>query len=516
MNGDSDEYEDVHRRRVTSVNARGEVEVSEGARWAAMGALCLGFFMILVDSTIVAVANPAIMRSFAAEINAVVWVTSAYLLAYAVPLLVTGRLGDRYGQRRVYLAGLVLFTVASLACGLSSSIEMLIVARVFQGFGAALMSPQTMAVITRLFPAGRRGTAMGLWGAVAGVATLVGPLAGGVLVDGLGWEWIFFVNIPVGVVGFVLARKFVPELPTTPIRIDLVGVALSGSGMFCVVFGIQEGNSYEWTARVWMLIGAGIALLAGFVWSQAHNRRAPLVPLRLFRDRNFGLANIGIAAVGFAITGMMLPIMFYAQAVRGLSPTGAALLMVPMAVISGVLAPFVGRLVDRLHPRLMAGAGFALLGIGFGWFALVMTPDSATWQLLLASAVLGVANAGIWSPLSATATARLSQHDAGAGSGVYNTMRQIGAVLGSAALGAMMSARLAANGFPGDAAETEMSVLPEPVREPFATAMAESMWLPVAVLVVGFVAAMAFRRPETQSAPVGDPSAEEKAAVPRP
>lgn len=478
------------------------VEMSDGARWAALGALCLGFFMILVDSTIVAVANPAIMRTFGADIAAVVWVTSAYLLAYAVPLLVTGRLGDRFGQRRVYLCGLVLFTIASLWCGFSSTIEMLIVARVFQGFGAALMSPQTMAVVTRIFPRERRGTAMGLWGAVAGVATLVGPLAGGVLVDGLGWEWIFFVNVPVGIVGFALAVRYVPVLPTSPHRFDVLGMLLSGAGLFCLVFGIQEGNSFEWTARVWVLIGLGIVLLVVFVVQQSRNRGEPLVPLSLFRDRNFGLANIGIATMGFAITGVTLPIMFYAQSVRGLSPTGAAMLMVPMAVFSGVLAPLVGRLVDRVHPRLIAGTGFSLLTIGLGWLTLVMTPDAEIWQLLLPIALIGVANAGIWSPLSATATNGLAPSRAGAGSGVYNTTRQVGAVMGSAALGAIMAARLSANGVGGGGGAPEMetsgSVLPEPLHEPFAAAMAESLWLPAGILLIGLVAALAFDRPASQ------------------
>ena len=194
--------------------------------WPALWALVLGFFMILVDSTIVSVATPAIMADLGVSVDAVVWVTSAYLLAYAVPLLVTGRLGDRFGPRRVYLVGLVVFTLASLWCGLTGTLGELIAARVVQGLGAALMTPQTMAVITRTFPAENRGRAMSLWGAVAGVATLVGPILGGVLVDGLGWEWIFFINVPVGVVGFLVAVRLVPELPTHVRRFDLVGVAL--------------------------------------------------------------------------------------------------------------------------------------------------------------------------------------------------------------------------------------------------------------------------------------------------
>ncbi|AWH01622.1 multidrug MFS transporter [Rhodococcus ruber Chol-4] len=489
---------------------------TETSPWPALWALCLGFFMILVDSTIVAVANPAIMRALDTDINNVVWVTSAYLLAYAVPLLVTGRLGDRFGPKRVYLAGLVVFTAASLWCGLSGTVAALVVARVFQGLGAALMTPQTMAIITRTFPPDRRGTAMGLWGAVAGVATLVGPLAGGVLVDHLGWEWIFFVNVPVGIVGFVLAARLVPALPTHPHRFDLLGVLLSGAGMFCLVFGIQEGNSYDWSTPVWVLIAAGVALLAVFVWYQSRGRGEPLVPLGLFRDRNFSLANIGIAAMGFSVTAMVLPLMFYAQGVRGWTPTESALLMAPMAVLTGVLAPMVGRLVDRTHPRYIAGTGFALLAVALAWLAALMTPDSPVWQLLLPIALMGAAMAGIWSPLAATATHGLPPHQAGAGSGVYNTTRQVGAVLGSAAVGALITSRLAVHGLTGggtaEAAEGGTTALPEPVRAPFAAAMAESTLLPAAVLLVGFAAALFFGRPG-RAEPVPSLSLEERSTL---
>src|SRR6195952_1804563 len=198
--------------------------------WPALWTLVIGFFMILVDSTIVSVATPAIMKGLDADINAVIWVTSAYLLAYAVPLLITGRLGDRFGPKYIYMTGLVIFTLASLWCGFAGDINTLIIARVVQGLGAALMTPQTMAVITRIFPATSRGKAMALWGAVAGVATLVGPILGGVLVDGLGWEWIFFINLPVGVLAVVLAVRLVPALPTHVRRFDLLGVALSAVG----------------------------------------------------------------------------------------------------------------------------------------------------------------------------------------------------------------------------------------------------------------------------------------------
>lgn len=418
--------------------------------WPALWALVLGFFMILVDTTIVSVATPAILNELHSDVGTVVWVTSAYLLAYAVPLLITGRLGDRVGPKKLYLAGLTLFTLASVWCGLTTSIEMLIVARVFQGLGAAMMTPQTMAVITRIFPPNERGRAMSLWGATAGVATLVGPILGGVLVDGLGWQWIFFVNAPIGVVGFVLAWRLVPDLPTHEHKFDLVGVALSTVGLFCLVFGIQEGQKYDWgqikgPLSVWSLIIAGLVFIALFLVWQARIKTEPLLPLSLFKDRNFSLANTAITTVGFAITAMAFPLMLYAQTVRGLSPTRSALLLVPMAVISGALAPFVGRLTDKAPPRFIAGFGLLCCSVSLFWLSQVIEPTVPIWELLLPIALLGVANGFMWAPIGSTATRNLPMHQAGAGAGVYNTTRQVGAVLGSAGIAVLMEARLAAN-----------------------------------------------------------------------
>ncbi|NUR06243.1 MAG: DHA2 family efflux MFS transporter permease subunit [Nocardioidaceae bacterium] len=488
--------------------------------WAALVALCIGFFMILVDTTIVSVATPAIIEDLDAQVNDVVWVTSAYLLAYAVPVLITGRLGDRYGPKNLYLTGLTVFTLSSLWCGLTSSVEMLIVARVFQGLGASMITPQTMAIITRIFPVERRGRAMALWGATAGVATLVGPILGGVLVDSLGWAWIFFINVPVGVVGFVLAARLVPRLETHTHTFDWLGVVLSGVGMFLLVFGIQEGHQYDWgtitgAVTVPALIVGGLVVLAVFVFWQARNRSEPLVPLRLFRDRNFSLANVGISTMGFAITAMSFPFMLYAQLVRGLSPTQSALLLVPMAVGSIVLAPFVGRLTDRLHPRSLTLFGFAAVTTSLWWTSRVMTPGTATWQILLPMVLLGIGNAFVWAPLSATATRNLPPRLAGAGAGVYNATRQVGAVLGSAAVAVAMDSRIAAHGLsfdPSRAGASSGGAMPAPVVDAFSSAMSDAMLLPTVVLVVGLVAAASFehfqRQPVGATAPAPAPAAQ--------
>lgn len=464
--------------------------------WAALVALCLGFFLILVDMTIVSVATPAIITSLDADVNQAVWVTSAYLLAYAVPVLITGRLGDRFGPRRLYLIGLAVFGVASLWCGLTTTVEALILARVAQGLGAAMMAPQTMAIITRIFAPVVRGRAMAVWGLTVGVSTLLGPLMGGVLVDSLGWEWIFFVNIPLVLVAFVLAVRLVPVLETHPHRFDWTGVALSGAGMFLLVFGIQEGHQKDWAPIIWTMIAGGILVLAAFVCWQHRNTHEPLLPLSLFRDRNFSLGNAAIAVVGFAITAMALPLMLYAQGARGMSPTEAALLLVPMAVMAIALARRVGRLTDRVHPRLLIGFGFLVMAASFVWLSQVMTVDSAVWELLLATAGMGVGNAFIWAPNSTTTSRNLPEHQAGAGAGVYNATRQVGSVLGAAAVAVLMDSRLAAGGLdPSAVPETGLGKLPPQVVDGFATAMSQAMLLPAAALLIGVAVVACFERP---------------------
>ncbi|WP_426187726.1 DHA2 family efflux MFS transporter permease subunit [Microbacterium sp. TWP3-1-2b2] len=468
--------------------------------------MVIGFFMILVDTTIVGVANPAIKEALdptSNNLDRVVWVTSAYLLAYAVPLLITGRLGDRFGPKNIYLIGLAVFTLASLWCGLSTTLDGLIWARAVQGLGAALLTPQTMAVITRTFPPERRGAAMGLWGAASGVAMLVGPLAGGFLVDGLGWEWIFFINLPVGVVGFVLACIFVPKLQTHKHRFDVPGVFLSAIALFLIVFGLQEAEAYDW-GTIWgpisvlSLIITGVVVLALFLWYQSRTKNEPLVPLELFRDRNFAWSNITIAIVGFTVTAQGLPLMFFLQLARGLTPTESALLLIPMALAAGIVSPFAGKLLDRIDPRLMLVPGLLLVSISLFLFAMMMNTEIPIGWLLVPSAILGFGNAGMWGPLATTATRDLPSRQAGAGSGIYNTMRTVGSVLGSAAIAAFMQNRLEAN-LPGASDATGGfggGKMPDAVAGPFADAMAQTMLLPAAVILLGVAAVLVLRRPK--------------------
>ncbi len=471
--------------------------------WIALWAMMFGFFMILVDSTIVSVANVVIMQKLGTDYDGVIWVTSAYLLAYAVPLLVAGRLGDRFGPRNLYLAGLAVFTLASLWCGLSGSIGMLVAARVVQGLGAALLTPQTLSTITRIFPPDHRGAAMSVWGATAGVATLVGPLAGGVLVDHLGWQWIFFVNVPIGIVGLALAWVLVPQLPTERHRFDVLGVVLSGVGMFGIVFGLQEGQTHDWAWWIWLVILGGLGFMAAFVYWQSVNPDEPLIPLTVFRDNDFCLSNVAVATIGFCVTAMILPVMFHTQAVLGLSATRSALLTAPMAVVSGMLAPLVGKLIDRYPPQPIVGSGFSALAIGLTWLSFGLTPTTPIWQLVLPFIAMGIGMAFIWSPLAATATRNLPPRLAGAGSGVYNATRQVGSVLGSAGMAAYMTSRISAElptGGRPPAGEGAQVTLPPFLHEPFATAMSQSLLLPAFVALFGVVAAMFLRGQVTPAA----------------
>ncbi|MGP5054727.1 DHA2 family efflux MFS transporter permease subunit [Brachybacterium paraconglomeratum] len=487
--------------------------------WPALWSIVLGFFMILVDTTIVTVAIPRMQEDLGADLTGLLWVTSAYLLAYAVPLLITGRLGDRLGLKPVYLVGLVVFTASSLWCGLAGSVEMLIVARVVQGLGAGMMTPQTMSMITRMFSPQRRGQAMAVWGATAGVASLVGPVLGGLLVDGPGWEWIFFVNVPVGVLAIALVLRNVPSFPRRSHSFDWLGVALSATGLFLLVFGIQEGDSYDWgTITDSLVIGpvdtgvpvtvpgmilAGVLVLAVFVLWQAVMRREPLVPLSLFRDRNFSVANVAIAMMGATVLSFAIPTTLFFQQVLGMSPTQAALMTAPSAVLSLVLAPLVGRWMTSHDPRPLALIGFASLAGGLLWLSLLMDPDASVLVLLLPFVLIGIGNACVWGPLSLTATRNLPPSQAGAGSGVYNEMRQVGSVLGSAGIATLMADRIAvrlgeATGGQGGApagAESGAGSLPPFLHAPYAAAMADAMWLPVGLAAVGLLAALAIGRP---------------------
>lgn len=413
--------------------------------WKALVALCIGFFMILLDQTIVAVALTELQRDLGADYGDIIWINSIYLLFFAVPLLVTGRMGDRWGPRNLYLGGMVIFTLASLACGLAPTATALIAARAVQGAGAALLTPQTMAVINRVFPRERRGSALGFWGAVAGLAGLAGPLLGGLIMSIASWHWIFFINVPIGVLSLTLVALWVPRFKPTDRPIDAFSILLSMTAMTLLIYGIQQGTKLGWP---WWIIGAIVAslgLIALFLRRQGtalQHGKDPVIPLALFRLRSFSFGNLSIFTMGFAIAGMMIPVMMYLQQVHHFSALTSALYTMPMSVIGVFLAPVVGRLVDTRDPRPLAMGGFTVLALAIVMMVVVMRPGWDPRWIIAAFVIAGFGNSFIWAPNSTITLRDLPMENSGAGSGMYNTTRQTGSVLGVAIMGAVLESQL--------------------------------------------------------------------------
>ncbi|MCP9950146.1 DHA2 family efflux MFS transporter permease subunit [Actinomadura madurae] len=326
-----------------------------GNPWAILLTLSLGFFMTLLDLTIVNIAIPGMIDKLDASLDQVLWVVNAYILVLAVLLITAGRLGDLWGKKNLFIAGVALFTLSSLACGVAQSPAQLIAARAVQGLGAALLMPQTMSIIIGVFPPQRRGAALGVWGAVAGVSTIAGPTVGGLLVTTLDWRWIFFVNLPIGILVLAMAVPILPgHTRTVRHRFDLPGVLLASAALFCLTFALTEGQKYEWNEGIWGLVAAGLGLFAIFVVQQRGRQDGePLVPFSLFRDRNFTVLNLVGAAVSVGMIGMFLPMTIYLQSVLGFSALEAGLVMAPSSIVSMFLAPVAGRMSDRIGGKFI-------------------------------------------------------------------------------------------------------------------------------------------------------------------
>jgi EmrB/QacA subfamily drug resistance transporter len=305
--------------------------------WAVLITLSLGFFMTLLDLTIVNVAIPDMRRSLHASLAQTGWVLNAYIIVLAVLMITAGRLGDLRGKKNLFIIGVTLFTLASAACGISQTAAGLIAARSVQGLGAALLLPQTMAVIIATFPAQRRGTALGIWGGVAGLAAVAGPTIGGMLVTWLDWRWIFFVNVPIGAITVTLAVIVLPEIRSEHKQLlDPLGVLLASASLVAITYGLVEGETYHWDLGIKAAIGGGVVLLAAFLLVQARRQdRQPLLPFGLFRDRNYALMSAANTIVSIGLLGMGLPITLYLQTALGFSPLKAGLTMAPSAVVSG-------------------------------------------------------------------------------------------------------------------------------------------------------------------------------------
>jgi EmrB/QacA subfamily drug resistance transporter len=416
-----------------------------GNPWAVLATLSLGFFMTLLDLTIVNIAVPSMIDALGASLDEVLWVVNSYVLVLAVLLITAGRLGDLRGQRGLFALGVAVFTIASLACGLAPNATFLIAFRAVQGLGAALLMPQTMAIIIATFPAERRGTALGVWGAVAGLATVAGPTLGGLLVTVADWRWIFFVNIPIGVAVLVMTFAFVPDARfERQHRLDLLGVTIATASLFCLTFGLIEGQRFSWNGWIVALLLTAVLLFAVFVVQQRGRQSAePLVPFSLFRDRNFAVLNVVSCLVSVGIIGFFLPLTIYLQSVLGYSALKAGLILAPMSVVGMVLAPVAGKLSDRIGGKFLLMGGLACFAVGAGWMTALAEVGTDWTTFIPAVLILGIGFGGIFAPMATETMRSVPMHLAGAASGVNNTIRQVGSVIGSAAVGALLQHQLA-------------------------------------------------------------------------
>lgn len=428
--------------------------------WVVLLVVALGFFMILLDTTIVNVAIPSIITALHASLDQILWVLNAYILIYAVLLITAGRLGDMFGPKKLFITGLIIFTVSSAACGLAQDPNQLILFRVIQGFGGALLTPQSLAIITSIFPPQQRGAAFGVWGGVAGIAAIAGPTLGGFLTTSISWRAIFYVNVPIGIAAVILAMVLMPELTShRRHHLDILGVAVVSAGLFAGVFGLIEGQRYRWgpvltagtfhlgglTASIVSiptLLAASLVLLILFGTMEARVAE-PLLPLRLFHDRNFSIANILSGVVAFAMLGLFLPMTIFLQSVRGLDALHAGFVFVPMSLTSMLVAPFSGRLVDKLNGKFILFAGMATFSLGLLAVVVVSSLSVTGVQYTPALVVAGLGMGATFAPLMTLAMRHINPSQAGSASGFINTTRQVGGALGSAVIGAVLENKLA-------------------------------------------------------------------------
>jgi EmrB/QacA subfamily drug resistance transporter len=404
-------------------------------KWWTLLVVCIGTFMLLLDVTIVNVALPEIETDLGATLTDLQWVVDAYVLGLASLTLIAGSLGDRLGRRRVFVAGLGLFTLASLLAGFATDPLQLELARALQGVGGAGMFGTVLALIAQEFPAGERATALGAWGATVGAAVAVGPLVGGLVVEKLGWEWVFFINVPIGAVALALTLVRVADSrELRQGRLDWPGVATFASGLFLLVFGLLRGNAEGWaSAEMIAVLGGSAVLLAAFVVIELVTAE-PLLDVRLFRIPSFAGASAAAVAISAGLFAMLLYVVLYLQNVLGYSPLEAGLRLLPITLAAFFFAPLAAKLAERFPLRIFLGGGLALIGAGL--LAMRGLEAGSEWTALLVGFVLAGAGAGLVNPTLAEAAIGVVPRDgAGVATGINNTFRQVGIALGIAVLG---------------------------------------------------------------------------------
>jgi EmrB/QacA subfamily drug resistance transporter len=400
----------------------------------------VALFMTALDNLVVSTALPTIRVDLGASLESLEWTVNAYTLAFAVLLLTGAALGDRFGRKRMFSIGVTLFTLSSAAAALAPSAGALVAARGLQGVGAAIVLPLTLTLLSEAVPAEKRGLAIGAWSGISGLGVALGPVVGGAVVDGISWHWIFWLNVPTGLVLVPLAMRYLTESHGPAGRLDLPGMGLAGLGLLGVVFGIVRGEALGWTSTpIVASIAAGLVLLVAFLaWERrAH---APMLPLRFFRSRAFSATNGASLAMFFGVFGSIFLLSQFFQTTQGVSPLESGLRVLPWTIMPMFVAPVAGILSDRIGARPLMATGLAFQAIAIGWLAAVSTPTVAYTALLVPFILAGTGMALVFAPAANSVLGAVRPEEAGQASGATNAIRELGGVLGVAVLASVFTA----------------------------------------------------------------------------
>jgi EmrB/QacA subfamily drug resistance transporter len=404
-----------------------------------LGITSLALFMVSLDNLVVTTALPVIRRNLHASISQLEWTVNAYTLTFAVLLLTGAALGDRFGRRRLFAFGLLLFTAASAAAALSTSANALDIARAVQGVGGAIVTPLTLTILSAAVPRERRGLALGIWGGIGGLAIAIGPLVGGAIVDGISWHWIFWVNVPIGLVLAPLAWSRLEETYGADRGLDLPGLALASTGLLGIVWGLVRGNAHGWTSLgVVAPIVAGALLVAAFVAWELRSA-APMLPMHFFRDRTFALTNVASLLMFFGMFGSIFLLAQFFQTVQGYSPLQSGLRILPWTAMPIFVAPIAGALSDRIGGQRLMAAGLALQATGLFWIAALQSVTVPYSELIGPFIVSGAGMALFFAPVANVVLSAVRPEQEGKASGANNAIRELGGVLGVAVLASVFA-----------------------------------------------------------------------------
>jgi EmrB/QacA subfamily drug resistance transporter len=462
-----------------------------GNGWT-LGIVSVALFMVVLDNLVVSVALPTIHRDLGASIQSLEWTVNAYVLAYAVLLLTGAALGDRFGRKRMFLIGMFIFTAASAAAALAPTTGLLVAARAVQGSGAAIVTPLTLTLLAEAFPQERRGMAIGVWSGISGIAVAIGPLVGGAVVQGISWHWIFWINVPIGIVMMPLALRQLQESRGPYGTLDLPGLALASTGAFGIVFGLVRAQSLGWTSpTILATLVAGAALIAGFVvWERRASE--PMLPMSFFAKRSFAVTNVASLSMYFGMFGSIFFLSQYMQNVLGNTPLQAGLKLLVWTGASMIVAPLAGVFSERFGSRVFMVAGLSLQAGGLGWLASMVSTHVAYAAMIVPFIMAGAGMALVFAPSANAVLSSVRTEQAGQASGANNAIREVGGVLGVAVLASVFTG---AGGYAS--------------RQAFVNGLIPAMWVGVAVLAAGALVVLALPF-QTRAASEDVPDAEER------